>query len=288
MKQIKFYAMMMTAAAITLLSACGTEEDVKPDPSVNFKTGAGYTFANTSVEIDSTVKAGIIINHDRRIKNVKFEVTVSGSTFTVLDSNVNDKVVDMDFVRQVLATPGSETWTITATDVDDKTGTVSFTLTITGQDQALKAFEPAMGQKGVQIFNVKDPSPGNPSAYDLNTKTPASAADPNDDLKDILDANTSNSAYQPQWTSKTGATFLKVTSSSLTYDAATNYSELVQYYATNTAGVVTTTSVIAKDDLYLVKAGDNGQYYLISIIEVVDNAGTASGDHVEFKFKTLP
>lgn len=287
MKQIKFYAMMMTAAAITLLSACGGEDEVKPDPKVNFKTTSGYSFGNTSVEVDSIVTAGILINHDRKIKNVKFQVTILGSTFTELDSNVNDKVIDMDFVKRVIATPGSETWTITATDADGKTGSVTLNITVTGQDQNLKPYEPAMGQKGVQIYNVKDPSAGNPSAYDLNTKTPASAASSDENLKDIVDANESTGAYQPKWTSKTGAMFLKVTSSDLTYSAASKYSELVEYYSTNTAGAVATTGVISTGDVYIVKAGDNGQYYLMSIINVEDVAGGASGDHVEFQFKTL-
>ena len=100
MKKLTNYVSMCAIAATLLLSACGGDKDkdeVKPDPKVNFKTTAGYTFANSTVAGDDIVKAGILINHEYKIKNVKFQVTVSGSTFTVKDTAVNNKVVDIDF-----------------------------------------------------------------------------------------------------------------------------------------------------------------------------------------------
>ncbi len=290
MKKIAIYALMIATSATLFLSSCGGDkEEVKPDPALNFKTTAGFTFTSTSVGVDSAVKVGVLINHSSKIKNVKFQVTILGSTFTEKDTNVNDKVIDLSFIRKVIATPGTEGWTIIATDENGKSGSVSLSITVTGTDPNLQDYSPAVGQPGVRIYNIKDPTAGNPSAFDLNTKTPQSASNTTpDNLKDILDQNASSGSYQPQWGTKTGVKYIKVTNASLTYVGATKYSQLVNYWAQNTAAVISITPVITTNDLYLVKAGDNGQYYLVSILNIVDIAGKADGDNVEFKYKTLP
>jgi len=285
MKRFKFYSMLIATAAVTFLASCGTEDtdDPKPDPAVNLKTTAGYTSSNVTVTPDSTLKAGVIINHDRRIKNVKFQVTISGSTFTVLDTTVNDKVIDMDFVRKVIPTPGTEGWTITATDADGKTGSASFTITVQGADQTLIDYVASgMGQSNRKIYRFQSTRPS--SAFDLDDLVVYSAADPDDGKKDVFD-NTAGSGdvYAPKWQSKTGATFVKVTGG-LDYATTTKYSAIVNYFSSKTATTVTET--LAKDNMYIVKGGSKDRYFLIYVVNVDDATGV-NDDHVEVKVKTI-
>ena len=283
MKQIKFYAMMMAVAAVTFLASCdgGDGDEIKPDPAVNWKTTAGYTSTSTSVEVDSTVKAGILINHDRKIKNVKFQVTVAGSPFTVLDTAVNDKVVDIDLIRQVIATPGSEIWTVIATDEDDLTGTATFTLTVTGQDQNLIAYE-GNSAGTIDIYRLQSSEPK--SALNLEDMIIYSAANPDDDVKDIYDNTVGSAAlYTPKWASKTGLEFVKVTGS-LDYATATKYSEIVNYY--NSKSPVAETSLLSVGDQYVAKGSSRNRYFLLLIDAIEDGTGV-NNDYVTVKIKTI-
>ena len=283
MKQIKFYAMMMAVAAVTFLASCdgGDGDEIKPDPAVNWKTTAGYTSTSTSVEVDSTVKAGILINHDRKIKNVKFQVTVAGSPFTVLDTAVNDKVVDIDLIRQVIATPGSEIWTVIATDEDDLTGTATFTLTVTGQDQNLIAYE-GNSAGTIDIYRLQSSEPK--SALNLEDMIIYSAANPDADVKDIYDNTVGSAAlYTPKWASKTGLEFVKVTGS-LDYATATKYSEIVNYY--NSKSPVAETSLLSVGDQYVAKGSSRNRYFLLLIDAIEDGTGV-NNDYVTVKIKTI-
>jgi len=284
MKRFKFYSMLIATAAVTFLASCGSDDkdEVKPDPSVNAKTTTGYIPSSVTVGTDSLLKAGIIINHDRKIKNVKFQVTISGSTFTVLDTNVSDKVIDMDFTRKVIPTPGSEAWTITATDADGKTGSVSYTITVQGPDQTMIDYVASgMGQENRKIYRFQSSRPS--SAFDLDDLSVYSAADPDDGKKDIFDNNAGSGAYAPVWGSKTGAMFVKVTGG-LDYATATKYSTIVDYYSSKTPTAATET--LAKDNMYVVKGGSKDRYYLVYVINVADETGV-NDDHVEVKVKTI-
>lgn len=277
--------MLIATAAVTFLASCGGDngDDPKPDPAVNFKTAAGYTFSSQTVTVDSIIQAGILINHDRKIKNVKFEVTVSGSTFTVKDTTVNDKLIDMDFMRRVIPTPGTEAWSITATDADGQTGTASFTLTVQGQDQNLIDYVASgAGQENRKMYRLQ--SATNPSAFDLDDLQVYSASTSvPDENKDMYDNTAGSGTYAPVWASKTGAQFVKVTGG-LDYATTTKYSEIVNYFSSKTP--TATTETLAKDNMYIVRGGTKDRYYLVYVINIDDPAGV-DDDHVEIKVKTI-
>ncbi len=286
MKKFAIYALMLAASATLFLSSCGPDsgggDEVKPDPAVNLKTTSGYTFASATVAGDSIIKAGIIINHSSKIKNVKFQVTVAGSTFTVKDSSMNDKDVNMDFIRQVISTPGTEAWSIVATDENGKTGTASFTLTVAAADQDLIPYE---GNSSGTIDLYRKQSTEPKSALDLDLLTIGSAATTvADEFKDIFD-NTANSSgtYAPVWASKTGAKFVKVTGT-LDYATTTKYSAIVNYFNSKTP--TSTTETLAKDNMYVVQGGAKNRYYLILVSSITDGSGE-DADYVTLKVKTI-
>jgi hypothetical protein len=282
MKNLKLYSMMIATAAVTFLASCGgTEEEPKPDPKVNLKTTTGYVSSSQTVNGDTTIKAGIIINHDRKIKNVKFQVTVSGSTFTVKDTSVNDKVVDIDFMRQVISTPGTEGWTFTATDEDGKTGTASFTLTVAAPDPTLIDYVAVTGQENRKIYRLQSSRPS--SAFDLDDLGVYSASSTDEGQKDLFDNNSGTGAYAPVWGSKTGAKFVKVTGT-IDYATTTKYSQIVNYYNSKTPSA--SSEALVKDNMYVVQGGSKKRYYLIYVINVADVAGV-NDDHVEIKVKTI-
>ena len=285
MKNLKLYSMMIATAAVTFLASCGGDgtEDVKPDPKVNLKSTTGYVSSSQTVNGDTTIKAGIIINHDRKIKNVKFQVTVSGSTFTVKDTSVNDKVVDIDFMRQVISTPGTEGWSFTATDEDGKTGTASFTLTVAAPDQTLIPYESNSSRK-LEIYRSQSSEPK--SALNLEDMAIYSAGTSiNDMFKDIYDNTTgSTDPYTPKWASKSGSQFVKVTGSAIDYATATKYSTIVNYYNTKTPSA--NSEVLVKGDLYVVKGGDKNRYHLVLVDLITDGSGV-NNDFVTVKIKTI-
>lgn len=285
MKKFKFYSMMMATAAVTFLASCGggTDDPPKPDPKVNLKNTTGYTSTSQTVAGDSVIKAGILINHDRKIKNIKFEVTVSGSTFTVKDTAVNNQVVDIDFVRQVITTPGTEGWTFTATDEDGGIGTASFILTVAAADQTLIPYE-GNSAGTIDIYRFQSTQPK--SALNLEDMGIYSAGTSvNDMFKDIYD-NTATSAdpYTPRWASKSGSQFVKVTGGAIDYQATTKYSTIVNYFNTKTPSA--TSENLVKGDLYVVKGGDKNRYHLVLVSEINDVAGVNT-DFVTVFIKTI-
>jgi len=287
MKKLTNYVTMFAVAATLLLSACGGKDKIepeKPTPKVNFKTTAGYTFASATVAGDSNIKAGIIINHEYKIKRVLFQISISGSSpITVKDSVMSSKVVDMDFMRQVITTPGTEVWTITATDENDKVGTASFTVTIGGADQILIDYvATGAGQQNRKIYRKQSSKPE--SALNLDDLVIYSAANADDGVKDVYDNTVgTGDAYVPVWASKTGTTFVKVTGT-LDYSSTVNYSQIVNYFNSKTPTTVSQT--IVKDNMYVVKGGVKNRYYLVYVINVSDVVGFEN-DHCEIKVKTI-
>ena len=110
-------------ATLSIL-AVSCKKDKHVPPTVNFKTGTGYTANDISVARNTIIKVGIIadkVEDDMLTYNVSYAydgaaTTVTNQTFTLAGAEQQHYDKDVTFTLRNQA--GSEKWTFTITDKD--------------------------------------------------------------------------------------------------------------------------------------------------------------------------
>ena len=106
------------------IAAVSCKKDKHVPPTVNFKTGAGYTANDVSIARNSAIKVGIVadkVEDDMFTYNVSYAydgaaTTVTSQTFTLAGTEQQHYDKDVTFTLRNQA--GSEKWTFTITDKD--------------------------------------------------------------------------------------------------------------------------------------------------------------------------
>jgi hypothetical protein len=120
-----------------VFASCSKDEDPNP-PTINFKggthvgTGMEYIDGDVTLSVASQFMVGITASSasDANLKNIKvvrdFENVI---TITQFDSTFNASNFAIDIIFLAYPTAGTEVWTFTATDKNDKQTSISFTIT---------------------------------------------------------------------------------------------------------------------------------------------------------------
>jgi len=111
MKKRLFFAFMMLVSASMLFTSC-SKDDGKGAPTLNFKTGTGYTSANATVNYNDTVKIGIVATSNGSDNIVK--LVLKADDQVIMDSTLNAIQVSLDF-NIVKGASASETWKFSVT-----------------------------------------------------------------------------------------------------------------------------------------------------------------------------
>jgi hypothetical protein len=113
---------VLTAYFILILISCDKEPEIPP--TVELKTGAGYTFQDATVAKDSTLKVGIIATKtedDLKTYNVSVSYDGAASTSTIENftiSSAEKALYDKDVTFSARNQAGVEKYYFTITDVD--------------------------------------------------------------------------------------------------------------------------------------------------------------------------
>jgi hypothetical protein len=285
MKNIKFLSLfaLLSVGALFLTNCSGTDDDVpEPSPVVNFIGGAEYVDEDVSLAANSTFTMGITASHSSNIKSIKITRAISGNVaIELLDSSVNDKVItDFFFTITTQNSAGTEVYSFIVADKDGNSTTKSLTVTNLG-DPGKKLIEFLVDNNtdSFKVWNFQGLKKG---AYSITAGVNLSSDPDNESEKDIQDSTTQaeTSTWPARWTSRNGAEYRKVTSSS--WASITNDAELLA--AWDAVGTSQTTVNITDGDLYVMMLGGDNGYALVEITDVVSTA-TNNDDYVQFRYK---
>jgi hypothetical protein len=124
------FSAVALAVSASIFTSC--VEDLPTPPTITYKTTAGYTSKDTTVEVGSSIKVGMLVEAaaERTLKSFKFEVETGGATLTIDEkSTLTGTSLDYDKTLTIGTTVGEETWRFIA--VDDKSNTVTKSFKIT-------------------------------------------------------------------------------------------------------------------------------------------------------------
>ncbi len=130
MNKIKFFmAAMSLIFTAGFLNSC--VEDPITLPVITLKKTAGYTAKDTTVEVGTSVKVGMLVESavGRTLKTFKFEVETGGQVLLIDNKTLTGASLDYDKTLTVGTTVGTETWKFTATDDKLNIITKSFVVT---------------------------------------------------------------------------------------------------------------------------------------------------------------
>lgn len=127
MKKIQFLFVAIVLAGVTFLSSCGTDST---PPTLSLKTGADYTAADVTIDLNSDIKVGIVATSETStLTNFTMTSSVNGGApITMVDSTISTANFNVDYV--ITATEMGETvLTFQVTDAEGNTATQSFKVT---------------------------------------------------------------------------------------------------------------------------------------------------------------
>lgn len=136
MHSIKKIATGILFFATVSVSSMSCKKDKHIPPTVNFKTGTGYTSNDGSAARNSTIKVGIIadkVEDDMLTYNVSYAydgaaTTVTNQTFTL--AGTEQQHYDKDVTFNIRNQAGTEKWTFTITDKDGNIAQKQITFTV--------------------------------------------------------------------------------------------------------------------------------------------------------------
>lgn len=114
-------ALMAVLVAAVLLIAC-EQDNAKPNvnPTIEFRTEAGYTYVNDTIGMEDTLLVGVIIRKgDDGLNTFKVQRTFDTGPTTTQDSlSIGSDEFEFDKVIISRAIPGTEKWTFWVQETD--------------------------------------------------------------------------------------------------------------------------------------------------------------------------
>lgn len=133
MKQL---LLILISAAIALTVSCKKETDAHIPPEISFKTGAGYTSGDCTINPGDSILVGVvIIKKEDELRTLNISYAYDGSTSSSTSVNYVMTAAeyggyDHDFRIHSRNQAGTEKWIFTVTDRDGNLAQKSFTLTV--------------------------------------------------------------------------------------------------------------------------------------------------------------
>ncbi len=133
MKNAFFFLLLMTS--IVLVQGCKKDGDPETPPTLEFKTGAGYTATDAIVAKGAIVKVGVTIKKtEDDLKTFNVSVAFDGASATTSKQSVDIPSGNAQFDSDITITTrnqaGSEKWFFTITDVDGNVVQKTITLNV--------------------------------------------------------------------------------------------------------------------------------------------------------------
>ncbi|MDA0686425.1 MAG: hypothetical protein O3C22_06340 [Bacteroidetes bacterium] len=271
----------LAVPALAFLASCG-EDSKDPKPTLALTGGAGLIAGDCQVGPDSMLAFSITATAgSENLKGVTITASVNGASAVVaFDTMLTGKTASFLAQRQVAGNVGDEVvYTITAADANGQTAEVKLNIEVT---PALLPLDNLV--QGQKVYNYL--YNGFTSGYNLNLGVALTSGSAGT-LKDILDKTPTGAAeFTSTWGSGNGAKFVRVTANDFTNASTTTF--LYNLWKANAASATTEISNIVKNDIILVKTGQDLTYniYILKIENVVIN--TAAGNHndyIQFAYK---
>jgi hypothetical protein len=102
MKHWKFLSLAVLISASALLIGCSSDDDDPIDlgPTINLKTGEGYTSADFEVVLGTTLKFGVIANKSTTSDNYLARFNILFGNLTIIDTVINVATFNTDYEIQ--------------------------------------------------------------------------------------------------------------------------------------------------------------------------------------------
>lgn len=282
---MKFKHILMALAVPTLafLASCGGET-AKPSPTISLTAGAGMVSGDINIQSDSILKFSISATAgSENLSKITVTSSLNGAAATTLqDTAVSGKTANYVLSKMIAGSVGDIIKVLfTATDANGKTAETAVNITV------IPATIPLVGFQNQRVWNSLNLNYGN--AYDLDAGVEILPSVLDKTKKDLLDVTVSGDAqFSKSWSSGNGGKFVKVTSSDFTNATTTTY--LYNLWKANSAAAVDKVTGIAKDDVYLLKSGQDLPFnlYIIKVTNIQDlpDAGNHN-DFIEFSYRKI-
>lgn len=134
MKKIISY--IITCTLLTAVASCKKDQDAHVPPNVSFKTDAGYTSGNVTINQGDSVLVGVVITKtedDLRTLNLSYAydgATSSTTSWTYTMTSAEYTGYNHDYWIHSRNQAGSEKWIFTVVDRDGNMTQKSITLTV--------------------------------------------------------------------------------------------------------------------------------------------------------------
>lgn len=128
--------LLLLTFSMMLTQGCKKEEEAEIPPTLELKTGAGYTSADATVAKGATVKIGITAKKtEDDLKSFNLSYAFDGGTATTSKQTIDIPAAsktqyDLDVTIVTRNQAGSEKWYFTITDVDGNIVQKTVTLTV--------------------------------------------------------------------------------------------------------------------------------------------------------------
>jgi hypothetical protein len=275
-----FAALLMTAAVF--VSSCTKDEETDPGPSLTLKGGAGYTSADATILVGTTIKFGVVagkssVSNDK-LTRFKCTLTSNNVPNTIKDTTLNADSFNWETSIQFTSVGSGRL----SFEITDKGGVVvekSFIVNVEGPETVkysnieLGSWNDAIGSffatsEGV-AYNVAQTStiPSNQAKIDflffkgaVNGNTIAAPDD--------VDANTISDLKLNLWTNKNQTRFNPVSINAAQFDAiGTNYQFPAFNLGLQTTKVNEPNDQLAPGKVFLFKT-QAGKVGLIKIVDL--------------------
>lgn len=126
--------LMLFLATFSFATACkDKDEDPETPPTIEFKTGSGYTSADATVAKNTTLKVGIKATKtedDLKTYTVSYAYDGATSTSSFQNINITADLFESDVNITTRNQSGTEKWYFTITDSDGNIAQKILTLTV--------------------------------------------------------------------------------------------------------------------------------------------------------------
>jgi hypothetical protein len=290
-KKITLAVLVIIGGAV--FTGCGPETPTEPKAEISFKAAAGYTSSDGILSGGTEFKIGIQATHTVKLKRMEITVSYDGGAdqapancLTTCDTSFSTKDFSADFVYLARDKDGTEKWTFTFIDDDNKTHSESLTLETTEAPKPLRFVDIVLGNQ-----SSADGSSLDLSTLSVYTLAQAKAASEKVDMVYVKDDVAGEIFASPStaiaadklegangvanWATRITSKFRKLSMTQTVFNGMSTTETILKEVKDNGAAVDQITGFSATD-IYIVEAGTaNGNNIIIRVIQInVDNTVT--------------